>query len=47
MNKLHLAALAALASSTPALAALDGTMATVDYNFPDLGTVYGLSLIHI
>lgn len=43
MNKLHLAALAALAFSTPALAALDGTMATVDYNFPDLGTVYGFA----
>lgn len=40
MNSLHLAALAALAFSTPALAALDGTSATVEYRFPDLGTVY-------
>jgi hypothetical protein len=41
MKSLRLAAVAALVFSTPALAALDGTNATVAYNFPDLGTVYG------
>lgn len=41
MKSFALAAVAALAFSTPALAGLDGTSATVTYNFPDLGTVYG------
>ena len=41
MKSFGLAAIAVLAFSTPAFAALDGTSASVAYNFPDLGTVYG------
>lgn len=41
MKSFALAAIATLAFSTPAFAALDGTSATVGYYFPDLGTVYG------
>ena len=40
MHSLRLAAVAALVFSTPALAALDGTSATVAYNFPNLGDEY-------